>query len=333
MKILIKTFYGTYEALQNKHFESHCSTYYTYLFREIFRRLGHECNFLGATEVPNEIITNYKDYDVLFFWGLESFLFDLNYSTSVLQNCTGKKILYITTQTKYDIFKYFDYIFPTEIQEYVSFYQTKYPQSKVQLIPFASPMFDLIDKETDNPYNDLNKKVIYTGIVTGRYINVLNYLVEHGINLYVGGIYATPDAKGCRAFTEQELKELFNPNIKWLSKNGNFEYGSHFKYLKHADVGLNFYPSIGLASKPINSKIIDYLVCGLPIVSEDESPNSYRLHQLNAGFTAKWFDLPQILDTVHKALNTDWNKEQIQIDARKIFNPLTIGQQILDGIK
>jgi len=333
MKILIKTFHGTYSALKNNHFESHCSTYYTFLFRDIFRQLGHECDFVGLKPHNKDIITDSTGYDVLFYWGIESFLFDLEYSTELLKNFKGKKILYITAQVKYPIFQYFDYIFGAEVQGYLNFYKEQCPKSVVNVIPFASPMFDFIDKEKENPFIDNNPKVIYTGIITGRYNEILNTIAEEGINLYVGGIYAPPKEKGCRAFEGNEIKDLFSSKIKWLSSGGNFPYGSHFKYLKNASVGLNFYPWIGLKSKPINSKIIDYLVCGLPIVSDDESPNSYHINDLNAGIITKWNNLPQILHDVQTALNINWNKELIQKKARNLFNPLTVGTKILEGIK
>lgn len=333
MKILIKSYYGTYSAIQKGHLESHCSTYYTFLFRDIFRQLGHTCDFIGEKQEGTEIITNHQGYDAIIFWGLESFTFDLNYSTKLLQEFNGKKILYITAQVEKEIFKYFNYIFPTELKCYVPFYQSRYSNSKVVSVPFASPMFDFIDKEEDNPFLDDTKKVIYTGIITGRGLKVLNYLAEHQINLYVGGIYAPPDEKSCRGFTEQEIKTIFNPNIHFLTPTVNFPYGTHFKYLKNATLGLNFYPSTGMKSKPINSKIIDYLVCGLPIISENESPNSYYINDLKAGLITKWNDLSQILDTVKMALEINWDKPTIQNKAREIFNPLNVGKKILEVIR
>lgn len=332
MKILIKTYYGTYEAIKRGHLESHCSAYYTFLFRNIFRQLGNECNFIGA-EPCDEILTDTHGYDALFFWGLESFLFDKEYSLKLLQEFKGKKILYITAQVEYDIFKYFDYIFPTDLPCYIPFYQSHYPNSIVTNVPFASPLYDFIDKEKDNPFLDNEPKIIYTGIITGRGLSVLNYLANNEINLYVGGIYAPPNGTSCRQFEKEEIPKLFNPKIKLISENGSFRYGTHFKYLKNAILGLNLYPSTNMKSKPINSKIIDYLVCGLPIISENESPNSYHITDLRAGLITKWNNLPQILHDVQTALNIAWDKQMIQNKAREIFDPLKVGEKILEVIK
>lgn len=336
MKILIKTFYGTYEFFQNKSFESHCSTYYTFLFRDIFRHLGYKCDFLGEKAIDNEIVTNYNDYDMILFWGLESFLFDKEYSTEILTKFKGQKCLYITAKINNDIIKLFDYIFPCEIFQYKAFYENTYPKATVRLVNFAAPLYDFIDKETTNPFQDDKFKVIYTGIITGRAKNLLNQLADKGINLYVGGIYAPPDGTSCRHISDDEMKNEFNQNINWLTKNGNFSYGLHFKYLKHANVGLNFYPVPNLPSLPINSKIIDYLVCGLPIISENVAPNNFRIKDLDAGYVVNWNSIEQLYEAIKKTEARKFTKperENISTIARQIFSPLKVGQQIIEAIK
>ncbi len=333
MKILIKTFYGTYEYFQNNRFESHCSTYYTLLFREIFRRLGHTCDLFGKVAIPNEIVNDYSGYDMILFWGLESFLFDLEFSKGVLQHFKGKKCLYITAQITHSLIHLFDYIFPCEVPQYQLFYEKQYPTAKTRLVNFASPLYDFVDSDTINPYNDTLFKTIYTGIITGRSKQILNELAEREINLYIGGIYAPPDGSSCRHVSLTEMQNEFSQKIHWLTNTGNFPYGSHFKYLKYADVGLNFYPTPYLTSIPINSKIIDYLVCGLPIVSENASPNNFRITDLNAGEIVQWYNIDEIYNAIQKIKTSSMNRNQIKQSARQIFDPLSIGQTILQEIK
>jgi glycosyltransferase involved in cell wall biosynthesis len=332
MKILIKSFYGTYEYFQNNRLESHCSTYYTLLFRDIFRKLGHKCDLFGKATVLNEIVKDYSDYDMILFWGLESFLFDLEFSKTVLQNFKGKKCLYITAQSSHPLISLFDYIFPCEINQYKQFYESHYPSAKVCLVNFASPLYDFVDADTTNPFTDNTFKTIYTGIITGRSKQILNQLVEKGINLYVGGIYAPPDGSSCRHVSKEEMKNEFHPKIHWLTNTGNFSYGLHFKYLKYADVGLNFYPSPHVTSIPINSKIIDYLVCGLPIVSENVSPNNFRITDLNAGEIVQWYNIEEIYNAIQKIKASTFNRTQIKQTARQIFDPLLVGQAIIEEI-
>lgn len=332
MKIGIKTFYGTYSRFANNDFESHCATYYTFLFRDIFRSLGLQCDFIGDKEIKGEIFTNYNDYDAIVFWGLESFSFD-KYSEQLLKTFKGKKILYITAQVKQDIIQHFDYIFCAELPDYKQFYEINYPNTIINVVPFASPMFDFMDKTTSNPYSSNNKKIIYTGIITGRYLTLLNTIADLPYDLYVGGIYAPPDGTGCRPFNTQEIPSLFSSKVKFIHSNVKFPYGYHFPYLKHADLGLNFYPSTGLKSKPVNSKIIDYLCCGLPIICEDECPNSFRITNFNAGNLVKWNNINDILNGINKTLNQSFDKNTIQQDARELFNPLMVGKKMLEVIK
>ena len=333
-RLLVKAFGDVYLKLSGKYTDNnlcHCAYYYPFLFKEVFRQLGQESLFIGQEVFEDKIITEAKEDDILFFWGLESFVFDREYSLKLLKEHKGKKVLYITCQSDEELIKYFDYIFATEWEGYKEYYQTKYPDKKVFVVPFASPLFSFIDEVQMNPYQDDSYKIIYTGIITQRSLGILNKLADLE-NLYVGGIYAPPSGSGCRKFTHKEVRTLLNPKIKLIIPNGNFFYGYHFPYLKFADLGLNFFPNPNADSKPLSSKIIDYLVCGLPVVSEEGNVGNFRLDILKAGTNCKWDDFNDLQIAIMATKFCKLNKQKIKQEAREIFNPLTVGQTILKEV-
>lgn len=327
MKILIKANCEVYQSLNQGHYKWHCSCYYPFLFRELFRRLGHQCNFIWHTQ-HKQILTTAKEYDILIYWGLESFCYDRDYATSLLKDFKGKKVLYITTESKDEIINNFDYIIGTDVEEYKLFYQKYFPNIKYKTLAFASPLFDFVDEDQSNPYNNDYPRVVYIGLIKSRYLNILNNIATHGIPIALGGTYFSKTEQWTRAFTEYEVKNLLHPNITLFSKDGTYSYGEHWKFLKYATIGLNF--SDG--SKAVNSKLVDYLVCGLPVVSENNSINAFYLNELNAGYLVNHNNFSDILFTVDKALGQKWDKNNIQFKARDKFAPIKIGQQILEFI-
>lgn len=332
MRILVKAYKDVYIVLQQNIKFSHCAFYYPFLFRDIFRRLGYTAEFFGETAIAGEVVTDIKEDDILFYWGLESIVFDREWNIELLKKFQGKKVLYVTAQTLEETNQYFTHIIGTECDFYNAHYQKNYPHIKSSVVPFASPLYDFVDENNTNPYNDDSFKIIYTGIVTTRYLKLLNKLSEQGENIYIGGIYHDPAIRACRTFTEAETKKMFPSNTKFLSPMGNFIYGNHFNYLKYADLGINFYPAKNLPSRPINSKIIDYLVCGLPIVSEGVSPNSYRIKNLNAGLLCEWNSEKDLYEKIQEAKTMKFDRANILTKAREIFNPLKIGEQIIKEI-
>lgn len=331
MNILVKAYQDVYVKLNGWHQFCHCSYYYPFLFMEIFRREGSSGQFVGQVASKQEVITNPHPTDVLFFWGLESFIFDKEYSETLLKNHTGKKVLYITCQTNEDMVQYFDIIFATEWEGYADYYKKKYPDKLVYIVPFASPLFSFVDEIDKNPYADQDYKLIYTGIITSRYLEILNKLGDL-YTVYVGGIYSPPKGGGCRHFTINEIKTIINPKLKLITPEVNFQYGYHFHYLKYADLGLNFFPSPHTLSKPVNSKLIDYLVCGLPMVSENANVGNFRLNQFQAGFQCKWNNFDDLVNTIEIAKKEKFDKLEIQKKAREVFNPITVGKQIIKEI-
>lgn len=340
MKILIKASIETKNVIKRKGYYWHSANYYPFSFYKTFKELGHNVKFYGDTalktvidNVEYEIITDYTGYDMMFWRGLESFVFDKPFAIKTAKEFPGIKCISLGTKSKHPILKYFNYIMPTEEDYFVEFYQKEMPTIKTIKIPLASPCFDFVDKEDINPYNNNDFKIIFTGIIHSRYLNYIIKLAEKGEKIYLGGTYY-PDKEriaktGVRPFKPEEIKEL-HPNIKLISPNGRFNYGYQFKYLKYANVGLAFYPAN--FSFALSCKITDYLVCGLPTIAEHTIPNATRITQLNAGQIVKWSNFDSMYKAVLKEKEIQRNRKKIIEDARKLFNIRDNCKLILNSI-
>ena len=342
MKILIKASIETKNVISRKGYYWHAANYFPFSFYKTFKELGHDVKFYGdklmkttIDEVEYEIINDYTGYEMMFWRGLESFVFDKKFANETAKGFKGIKCISLGTKTHHPILNNFDYIMPTEADYFIEFYKSNFPNLKVVKIPLASPCFDFVDKDISNPYKSDEFKIIYTGIIHGRYLSYLNKMARKGEHIYLGGTYY-PRAEriagtGIRPFTEEEIKTIFDPNLKLISPNGRFNYGYHFRYLKHADVGLVFYP----ASTPqsLSCKINDYLVCGLPTIAEDTIPNAKRITQLNAGQIVKWSNFDAMYDAVKREQDLKRDRNKIQEDARGIFNIENNCKLIIESIK
>lgn len=340
MKILIKATIETKMVIKRKGFYWHSACYYPFSFYKGFKELGYEVKFYGDTSMKQvidgieyEIITDYTGYDVMFWRGLESFVFDKPFAYKTAQKFKGIKCISLGTKSKHPILNNFDYIMPTEEDDFVNFYNKEFPSLKVVKIPLASPCFDFVDKEETNPYSNNNFKIIFTGIIHSRYLNFMTKLAEKGLNIYLGGTYY-PDKErvaktGVRPFKDEEIKQL-HPNIHLLTSNGRFNYGYQFKYLKHADIGLAFYP----ANFPfaLSCKLTDYLICGLPVIAEHTIPNSKRIIELNAGQIVKWNNWNEMYSAILKEKEIKRDRLIIKKEARGIFNIHDNCNEILRGI-
>jgi len=326
MKILVKTADATHAILATGKQQAHCGNYYAFLFRDAFRALGHTVKFVGPQVYRDEIVQEPTDWDMIVCWGLESFVFDKEYTTNLLKNFRGKKVLYITIRCADPIVKLFDMIVGSEVEAYRKFYG-----DKSIILPFSGPLPELIDKDSNNPYHDKNSfRVIYTGIVTDRYLKTLNRVASAGFDLYLAGIRLKTGETACREFTLAEIANDLHPCIKPLSPNSSLEYGKHFRYLKHAHCGICLYPSAGHTGMPASSKLTDYTMCGLPVVCEDASPNAFVLKVLDAGYTCKWGDEQDLLDKLIVARNTKWNRPDIMKRARFMFDSVEIARRICE---
>lgn len=342
MKILIKASIETKMVIGRGGYYHHSACYYPFSFYKTFKELGHDVKFYGDTALKNtidgveyEIITDYTGYEMMFWRGLESFVFDKKFANKTAKEFKGIKCISLGTKSRYDILNYFDYMMPTEDERFVEFYKKNFPNLKVVKIPLASPCFDFVDKDNSNPYKDDNFKIVYTGIIHGRYLNYLNKMAEKGEKIYLGGTYYPRKERqagtGVRPFKEEEIKTLLHPNINLITHNGRFNYGYQFKYLKYANVGLVFYP----ASTPqsLSCKITDYLVCGLPVIAEDTIPNAKRITQLNAGQIVGWNDFNAMYDAVKKEQDMKRDRNNILQKARKLFNIKDNCKLIIESVK
>jgi hypothetical protein len=328
MKILIKTADSTHLILASGKQQAHCGNYCAFLFRDAFRALGHTVKFIGPQAHNDDIVYDPTGWDMVFCWGLESFTFDKEYTTQMLQNFKGKKVLYITTKTSDPIVKLFDLVIGSDVEAYRKFYG-----DKTLILPFSGPLPELIDKDATNPYKDRSSfRVIYTGIMTDRYLKVLNHIASSGFDLYVAGIRNKAGEKYCRRFTLEELAKELHPRIKPLSIDGALEYGTHFKYLKYAHCGICLYPGPDNAGQSASSKLTDYTMCGLPVVCEDASPNAFVLKILDAGYTCKWGNEQDLLEKLVVARNTKWNRPDIIKQARVKFDSVEIARKICQRV-
>lgn len=342
MRILIKASIETKMVIKRKGYYHHSACYYPFSFYRTFKELGHEVKFYGDTALKNvinnveyEIITDYTGYDMMFWRGLESFVFDKKFASLTASNFKGIKCISLGTKSHYSILNNFDYMMPTEDERFVKFYKNNFPSLKVVKIPLASPCFDFVDKDNSNPYKDDKFKIIYTGIIHGRYLDYLNKMASKGEQVYLGGTYYPLKERqagtGVRPFTELEIKTLLHPNVTLITHNGRFNYGYQFRYLKHANVGIVFYPAS--APQSLSCKITDYLVCGLPVIAEDTIPNAKRITQLKAGQIVKWSDFNSMYDAIKREQDLKRDRNKIQIEARKIFNIKDNCKLILESIK
>lgn len=328
MKILIKATIETKLVMQRKGYYWHSANYYPFSFYKAFTDLGHEVKFYGDIKnkiiIDNfeyEIITDYSGYDMMFWRGLESFTFDKPFSIKTAKEFPGINCISLGTMSKNPILEHFDWMMPTENEEYVKFYKKEFKNLKVSKIPLASPCFDFVDKEKNNPFKNNDFKIIFTGIIHSRYLDFFTKLAEKGEQIYLGGTYY-PDKEriaksGVRPFNSEEIKNLHS-NIHLITQNGRFNYGHQFKYFKHANLGLALYP----ANRPhaLSCKIPDYLICGLPVLAENTIPNANRITQLNAGQIIQWNNFNKLYEAVRVEKELNRNHNNIQTEARKLFN-------------
>lgn len=320
MKVLICT------SSRTEHIGSHCADHYPLLFKKIFEALGHSAEFAGPNIAGDPFRARISEFDVAFFWGLESYVFYPEYAESLLNEFKGKKVLYITVARNEALFKKFDIIVGADVPSYKSFYTRHCPRARVELLPFASPMFDWVDLDKTDPYCGAeHPRLVYTGLMTQRQLSCFYALAQAGYVLHVGGKFL-PEEGTSRPFTLAEVKGL-HPNIRLIAPYGRFPYGAHWPWLRYADLALNVYPSrVGNA---VSSKLVDYLVCGLPVVSEESAPNNFYLRAYNAGLTCRWNDPADMVAKVKQALSMKWDRESIRAKARKAFDPLSVGKAIM----
>lgn len=328
MRILIMAQPMTYSSLHSWGIGNHISSYHNFLHYDIWKEQGHDVKFYGqkikipSLEKYGQFFTeNYNGYDMIFFRGYNSFI-PKEFAVETLKNFKGKKILYLEGGDKYNIGQYFDIIFIPEIPEIYKKWKEKFPNKDIRYIAWTCPRFSLLDKNEHNPYKDDKFRIIYMGTLFDRYVNILKKLAEKGENIVIGGMYH--GGKFFRDFTTEELNS-FPENIEIINK-GIFVFGSNFNYLKHADLGINFYPQL----KPgcLSSKITEYLCCGLPIITECSASNAYRVNQCKAGSLVKWNNFNEIYEAVIKEKEIKRDKLKIKTEARQIHNPENICKKI-----
>lgn len=327
MKILIKTHPSTNSVIKSGKYGNHISGYHIFNHLRTWRKQGHTVNFIGL----QNFVDASETYDVLFFRGFNSIRFEPEFGIQLLQNFKGKKILYLEGgDTDTDIGKYFDVVFTPETDATYNWWKKKYPNKDIRRIAWTCTELDIIDKDLNNPYPDDKFRCIYTGIYNDRMLGMFNEIAKD-FNVVLGGIYY--DGKVCRGLGELEVDKL-QPNIQIINNRinpvcnrGLFEFGEQYPYHLYADVGLNLYAYNFEGA--LSSKLIDYLVCGLFVVTEETCPNRHRLEEINGGISVKWDDIKGLKEVLGTIKSRNVVKESIKQKARAIFSPDVVCEEIL----
>ena len=91
-------------------------------------------------------------------------------------------------------------------------------------------------------------------------------------------------------------------------------WGDHLSYIDHCDVAINFSPNRtnGYQCEVANTKIFDYLVCGVPVISEAGCENNYMIEQYNAGIVIPHIGrLEEYMDGIKEIISRNYDKERI----------------------
>ena len=92
------------------------------------------------------------------------------------------------------------------------------------------------------------------------------------------------------------------------------EWGKQYDYLYHCDLAINFSPNRtkGYECEVANTKIFDYLVCGLPVITEKGCQNNYMVSKYNAGKIINDIgSLKDYHDGIKEIINTNYDKNKI----------------------
>ena len=92
------------------------------------------------------------------------------------------------------------------------------------------------------------------------------------------------------------------------------EWGKQYDYLYHCDLAINFSPNRtkGYECEVANTKIFDYLVCGLPVITEKGCQNNYMINKYNAGIVINDIgSLKDYYNGINKIINVKYNKNKI----------------------
>ena len=79
----------------------------------------------------------------------------------------------------------------------------------------------------------------------------------------------------------------------------------------------------------MSSKVVDYLVCGTPVVSEIPAPNNFRIKELNAGSLCEWNNFNSLYKKIQEEKKIKRDKTKIRVDSRNIFNPMKACEYII----
>lgn len=296
-----------------------------------FRELGHEVYFIQKKAIEGYSVDSLEGCDLLLFYEITSFYQDKEYSLNLLRNFEGKKALYIPTFTSDypEITSQFDYIFNADTPLNLSKWRNFHPDALVIDIAWHCPRPEFLDNDFTNPYSDSGFKSVYFGIVNEDYLDILMRLTQDGEQIYFGGVFRAKDGSWPRRIPQSKI-DKFSPNLHMVT-NGDFECGTQFRWIRHANLGLVFYPVNYPAS--LNHKIVEYLTCGTRCLIEYPSPNAYRAAMLNAGRTFPFRNYEELYHAIQEEKKVIYDKAWLRLAARKMFDMKQVCQHIIDAIK
>lgn len=295
-----------------------------------FRELGHNTYFIQKKQIEPYSVSDITGYDLLLFDEITSFYQDKEYSINLLKSFKGIKVLYIPTFTyNYpEITSLFDYIFVADSPLNIPKWEQFHPHVKILPITWHAPLSEFLDNDLSNPFTSDSFKIVYFGIVRDIYLDTMIQLAKDGENVYFAGMYYSKDNEWLRAIPQEKIDTF--PSTLHMITNGTFECGSQFKWIRHANLGLVFYPANWAGA--VSHKVVEYLTCGTRCLIESPCPNAFRALELKAGKVYPYKDYNKLYKLIQEEKQQTYNKEDLKIKAREMFDMKKVCQTIVNSI-
>lgn len=218
------------------------------------------------------------------------------------------------------------------------------PESKIYPSPMAVP--DIIPTRTENPiFSQKVINLIYMGRLrqSPSKLSILKSMMiklgpKYHLRVYCGGYNKPGSSKKLSPYNNETnllwLKNYFLP-LKNVTVNDPLIWGSHWNYLHHSDVGIDFSPNIRSTPYPAgNAKLLEYMAVGLPTVVERGPGNLYLLENAGGGIVLQnGASAKKYSNAVKKITTMNFDRDKISkfIIKRNCWSVRT--KQILDIVK
>ena len=153
----------------------------------------------------------------------------------------------------------------------------------------------IVDKPKLPPFEKSKYNLLYMGRMRQTpskmpfMINMMNLLGDNFKLIILPGTFSKPGFKGRNKFGPQTpenfkwLQDFFSPATN-IDVHYPVNWGQHWKYLQHADLGIDFAPHHKVRKYPAgNAKLLEYMTAGLPSITEENSGNSELIEIASGG--------------------------------------------------